>query len=87
NEQFSVSELAYRLAMSERHLQRRIRELTGLSPVMYIRQVRLQKARVLLETREYQTVAEVSFAVGFATPAYFSKLYKDAFGKSPSDYL
>jgi AraC-like DNA-binding protein len=51
-----------------------------MTPNQYITEIRLNKARQLLESRQFETVAEVCYAVGFKTPHYFSKLMKERFG-------
>jgi signal transduction histidine kinase/DNA-binding response OmpR family regulator len=83
----STSWLAGQFSLSERQLQRKLKQITGLSPNHYVRAIRLQKARELLERGRFGTVAEISYAVGFSTPSYFSRIYKRQFGKSPSDYF
>lgn len=85
--QFGLSQLANQLYISERQLHRRIKKLTGLTPNKYVREIKLQKARILLEDRACATVAEVSYAVGFSKSDYFSKVFQERFGKLPSAYL
>ncbi|MCG8327737.1 MAG: ATP-binding protein [Chitinophagales bacterium] len=79
--------LSIQLAISVRQLQRRIKALTGMTVKQYVQEIRLQKARHLLENRVYNTVAEIAYESGFNTPAYFSRLYEKHFGKSPASYL
>jgi len=79
--------LAIHLNTSERQLLRRIKGLTGLSVSKYVQEVKLQKARNLLEHQAYSTVAEVAYECGFNTPAYFSNVFEKRFGKRPVDYL
>lgn len=87
NNNFSVPDLADQLALSERQLHRRINELTGLTPNKYIREIKLQYARELLEIGRYKTVAEVAYHVAFEKPEYFSKLFSDRFGVKPTSLL
>ena len=84
---FNVGQLAFKMAISERQFNRRLKKLTGLTPGNYLKEIKLQKARQLLENKVYSTIAEVAYSVGFSTPEYFSKIFKNRFGKSPSDYL
>ena len=70
--------------ISERQLQRRLKQLTGLSGGQYLREVRLQHARDLLLSGTYITVKEVAAAVGFRDAAYFSRAYRKRFGVLPS---
>lgn len=83
----SVEDLAAQAAMSTRNLQRSLKSITGFTPVEFIREVRLYTARDLLESKQKRSISEVAYAVGFSTPAYFSKLYKKRFGNSPSEYF
>jgi len=87
NRQFNIAELAYRMASSERQLFRKVKELTGKTPNKYLRELRMYSAKKLLENYSYDRVDEISYAVGFQDPHYFSKVYKAQFGKWPSDYL
>ncbi len=87
NNNFSIPDLADKLALSERQLHRRIIELTGLTPNKYIRELKLQHAREMLEIGRFKTVAEVAFHVSFENPEYFSKLFTDRFGVKPAMLL
>ncbi len=87
NKQFKVSDLAYEMAVSQSQLLRKTKDITGLTPEQFIREVKLQKARNLLENRVFPTVSEVAYAIGFDTPEYFSKRYNQRFGKRPTTYL
>ncbi|MFT5166005.1 MAG: signal transduction histidine kinase/CheY-like chemotaxis protein [Saprospiraceae bacterium] len=87
NSYYSIPQLAHDQAISERQLRRRLKQLTGLSPLHYIKEIRLQKARQLLEQKQYKTVAQTAAAVGFQNAATFSRNFYRLFGKMPSDYL
>lgn len=78
--------LAQKVALSDRQLLRRLKALTGLSSNAYIQEIKLQKARHLLENKAYNTIAEVAFACSFNTPAYFSRVFERRFGKRPGEY-
>lgn len=80
----SVDELAGKMGLGQSQFSRKIKALTNFTPVEIIRDVRVKFARKLLTTTD-KTVSEIAYEVGFATPAYFSKCYKDAYGESPSD--
>jgi signal transduction histidine kinase/AraC-like DNA-binding protein/DNA-binding NarL/FixJ family response regulator/tetratricopeptide (TPR) repeat protein len=82
-----AAQLIKALGLSERTFYRKLKELTGLTPAAYLRDVRLARARQLLEDRAYQTVAEVAFAVGFEDAHYFSKVFLKHYGKRASEYL
>lgn len=85
--QFGIAMLAQALHLSERQLHRRIKSITGMTPNRYFWEIRLRQASQLLEAGTYSTVSEVSYAVGIATPAYFSRKYEERFGKAPSAYF
>ncbi len=85
--QLSVQKVADDLAISVRHLRRRLKKVTGIHPSEYLREMRLQRARHLLEKRAFRTVTEVAHATGFSTPEYFSKIYARRFGVLPSVVL
>lgn len=72
------------MGLGQSQFSRKIKALTNFTPVEIIRDVRVKLARKLLTTTD-KTVSEIAYEVGFATPAYFSKCYKDAYGESPSD--
>lgn len=83
NENFSVHELSRELLLSRSQVHRKIKALTGMSTAVYIRFVRLQKAKELL-TNTQLSISEIAYQVGFKTPVYFSQAYKDVFSESPS---
>jgi len=69
------------MAISERQLFRRTHDLIGITPNKFMRIVRLQVARELITAGKYKTIAEVAYASGFVTPAYFSRLFKEIYGQ------
>ncbi len=73
------------LGMSRTQLFRKIKALTGSSNQLYIRSVRLQKARELLQSPSYN-ISDVAYAVGFSDPAYFSRVFVEEVGMSPSAF-
>jgi len=87
NSNFTVDSLADILNASRSKVHRRIKLITGLTPNKYLREIKLQVAREILEQGEAQTVSEVCYAVGFDTPKYFSKLFEARFGKRPISYI
>lgn len=84
---FNLFLLATKLNMSERHLSRNLREMTGTSAGKFIRNIRLDHAKKLLESKSHMTVQEVAKAVGFEKTSYFSQIYAEQFGKRPSEYF
>jgi len=84
NESFGVSELAEATNMSRSNLLRKIKKLTGRSASQYIRQIRLGRAKELLEDTE-MTVSEIAFEVGFSNASYFIKCFREEFGFPPGE--
>lgn len=80
----SVETIGAELGLSRVQLYRKVKALTGQSPVELLRTARLQKGRELLKTTD-KNVSEVAYEVGFTAPSYFTKCFKDEFGISPSD--
>lgn len=83
----SVTVLASHFTMSESTLLRQLKRLTGLTVSQYIQEVRLDKARQLLENRTYKSVAKVASEVGYTDARSFARLFKRRFGKLPSDFF
>ena len=86
NENFGKGEFASAMAMSQSLLYKKLKAVTDLSVVEFIRSIRLSKAMQLLQSREH-TITEVSEMCGFSSPAYFSRVFKDYYGKTPSDIM
>ena len=82
----SVEDLGDKIGMSRVQLYRKAKALTGYAPNELLRIARLKKAAALLASTD-KTVAEVTYEVGFSSPSYFTKCYKDYFGESPTDFL
>ncbi len=84
DESFGVEEIAHEVALSRRHLDRKLAGLTNLSAAEFVRHMRLQRARELLE-KNAATVAEIAFQVGFGSPSYFTTCFRERFGCLPSE--
>lgn len=83
NQDLGVETLARAMGMSRTALFRRVKDAIGRSPIELISQMRLQRAQKLLEAGN-MTVQQVAYEVGFTSPSYFARCYKDMFGHSPS---
>ena len=83
--QLSVEALSRHVGMSRSSLYSKLLEMTGQTPVEFIRSVKLNKAAALLE-RTDMNIAQVAYSVGFTTPNYFAKSFKAKFGMLPSEY-
>lgn len=84
NEDLSVEQIGSELGLSRVQLYRKIKALTGYSPVELVRITRLKAAEQLLKTSDL-TVSEIAYKVGFGTPSYFSKCFKELFGRQPGE--
>ncbi len=82
----NVNYLSEKSGIGTKQLYRLIKRLVGVTPVDYIRQMRMQKAAMLLEQRKF-TVSEVMYMVGFNTASYFSKCFQAQYGCKPSQYV
>nr|WP_256534257.1 ATP-binding protein [Lewinella sp. JB7] len=82
----SIPQVAETFNLSESTLLRQVKRLAGLSPQQYIRDVRLSRARKILESGEFSSVGEVAGAVGYRDPRSFSRAYQKCYGKLPSEY-
>jgi len=87
NENFKVPQLAKEIGYSQRQLSRILQQFTGMSPVKFILEIRLQKAYQLLKQKTYITLSEIRYDVGISSPNYFNKKFKGRFGFMPSDLL
>lgn len=85
DENFGIAELCQTLNISRTQLHRKLKKLTGLSTSHYIRSLRLNIAKELLEETQLN-VSEVAFTVGFSSATYFSKVFKQKFGYSPKKF-
>jgi len=82
----NVEDLGKDMGLSRVQLYRKIKSLTNYSPNELLRIARLKKAASLLASSD-MTVAEIGYEVGFSSPSYFTKCYKEQFGESPTDFL
>lgn len=80
----SVDAIAAEMGLGRSQFYRKIKALTNFSPVELMRTIRLKQARHRLLTTD-MSVSEIAYAVGFSTPAYFTKCYREEFGETPSD--
>ena len=81
NPNFAISSMAAALKISERQLQRKVKALTGRSPVQYLRDFRLEKSLSYL--RQGVPVGETAKIIGFSSHAYFTSCFRARFGVTP----
>lgn len=84
NPELNVDQLAAQMGLGRSQFYRKIKALTNYSPVELLRRLRLNQARELLTSTE-KSISEIAYEVGFSTPAYFTRCYREAFGETPSD--
>ncbi|HGO5857408.1 TPA: AraC family transcriptional regulator N-terminal domain-containing protein [Mannheimia haemolytica] len=85
NEAFVVEQLAAENGMSVSGFHHHFKRLTGMSPLQYQKQLRLNEAHRLIQSEHY-SVSQAAFTVGYESPSQFSREYKRKFGKSPSHH-
>lgn len=85
DERFDANALSSAMAMSRAQLLRRLKALTGNSPGFYIKAMRLEKAKELLEKSDL-SISEAAFKTGFGTPSNFSKVFSEKYGLTPSEF-
>lgn len=86
NEQFGVETMADALAMSRRTLVRKLTAITGQAPVKFIRSYRLERALQMLQNHT-APIWEIAVKTGFGSASYFTKCFKDHYGKSPKEAM
>lgn len=84
--EYNVEALSRDMCMSRITLNRHLQKQTGLSPKDFIRDIRLKKAATLLQQTPEASIADIARKVGFTTPNYFAKCFKEKFGILPKDY-
>lgn len=83
NVQFGPTQLAKEMHLSESQVYRKLKSITNKSTAIFIRSVRLQKAKELIQS-SHKTISEISYDVGFNDPSWFSRAFKEEFGYAPS---
>jgi len=85
NTDINMEKVSIEFKLSQRSLNRRFKQATGLSPIQYLQEIRLDKAKELLKTSNL-AIAEVAYNVGYPDNAYFSALFKRVVSVSPGEY-
>ena len=82
---FDIEILCEEMNMSKSTIYRKLKSINGLTPLDYIRRIKLQRACVLLKERELN-ISQIAYSLGFSNPKYFSKCFKEEFNITPSEY-
>lgn len=82
NSDLNVETISHEMRISRAQLYRKIKSITGISPNDIIREARMKRADRLLETTD-KSVSEIAYEVGFSSPSYFTKCYREFFGRTP----
>lgn len=84
NPDLSIDALAAKMGMGRSQFYRKIKSLTNFSPVELLRNLRLQQARNMITTTD-RSISEIAYEVGFTSPAYFTRCYREVYGETPSE--
>ena len=85
NADFSVEDMGEKIGFSRVQLYRKAKALTGYTPNELLRIARLNKANAIIKTSTERSISEIAYEVGFSSPSYFTKCYKEFFGENPTD--
>ena len=86
NPDFNVDQLAAELNMHRTGLNRKLYAITGQKPMIFIRSMRLKRAKQIIEADPSKMVSQIAYEVGFNNPKKFSKYFKDEYGMYPSEF-
>lgn len=84
NAELGIEEIASRMGLERTQFYRKIKALTNLAPVELMRSLRLRQGQHLLKTSD-KSVSEIAYGIGFSSPAYFTRCYREAFGETPTE--
>lgn len=85
-EEFNVTSLAQIICIDPKQLYRKVKQLTGMTPIAYLKKLRMKKAAVLLSENRF-TVSEVMYLVGYTNASYFTKCFVEEFGITPKQFI
>ena len=84
---FTMTNLAYEMAMSYSKLWRITNKLLGMTPTQYLQEIRFREAQRMLQHQELSSVKQLAYKVGFKDEKHFARNFKKRFGRYPSEYL
>lgn len=82
---FNVTRLQESLGLGSKLLYRKVKQMTGKTPIEFIRHIRMQRAAIMLREGRF-SVSEVMYMVGFSNSSYFSKVFQKTYGITPAEY-
>ena len=85
NAELTIDDFAVQLGVSRTILYRKMKSIVGVSPVDFIREIRIKRAVQLLDSGEYN-ISQIAYQTGFSDPKYFSKCFKKQTGMNPTEY-
>ncbi len=85
--ELSLYELSYKMAVSERQLHRKIAALVYLTPNKYVRVLRLHKAKEMIDNYVQRSISQIAYAVGYNDVHYFSRLFADQYNITPKELI
>ncbi len=85
NSEMTIEEIVSSVGLSRSAFFKKLKSLTGLAPVEFLKEVRVQRAAQLIETGEFN-ISQITYMVGMSDPRYFSRCFKQKFGMSPREY-
>lgn len=85
NGKLVVDDLVNELSVSRSVFFKKLKMLTGMAPIEFVKEMRVKRAAQLIETGDY-TMSQITYMVGFNDPRYFSKCFKQHYGMTPTEY-
>ncbi len=85
-EEFSIEEFGIEIGMSRAQSHRKFKAITGKSASMFLRSLRLLRAKKMIKEQR-GNISEIAYSVGFSSPPYFTRCFKDEFSYPPSDLV
>ena len=85
NSELTIDDFANKLLLSRTVFYRKLKSIVGLTPVDFIRDIRIKRAAQLIDSGEFN-VSQVAYMTGFSDPKYFSKCFKKQMGVTPTEY-
>ena len=84
NTELGIEEIASRMGLERTQFYRKIKALTNFAPVELMRNLRLRQGQHLIKTTD-KSMSEIAYEIGFSSPAYFTRCYREAYGETPSE--